>query len=306
MLSNKLLNRIHCIKCFSDLAIEDNDTLCCKSCQSFYSSKNDIPQLVECIPVEEQDWNEWNTDEIIKTGDSYKKRATGELPEKEASKSFCNVLKSKNLYFSGDSILDIGSACGHFYYSFFNRLDKNIDYTGIDATYKFLEWGKEIYKEYPNPSFVLGDALNLPFKKNSFDTVIVNLYHFFPNLMDALSEAIRVSKKRVLWRTPIGSYNYSIKMISENDFESMGAITPDRSDYNHTLLMMYTKEYLYGLVKSLNSKIEFIERDLDFADFDNNELSDFSMKSTRVVNGVQHHGNIILDWHYVSIVPNDI
>ena len=117
--------------------------------------------------------------------------------------------------------------------------------------------------------------------------------------MDALSEAIRVSK-RVLWRT-YGEYNYSIKMISENDFESMGAITPDRSDYNHTLLMMYTKEYLYGLVKSLNSKIEFIERDLDFADFDNNELSDFSMKSTRVVNGVQHHGNIVLNWHYVVL-----
>jgi len=305
MLSNNLLNRIHCIKCANNLASEGDDILCCKSCGASYSSTNDIPQLIEGIPVEEQDWNEWNTAELIKIGDSYKKRSTGELPEKEASKSYCNILKHKGLYCKGDSILDVGSACGHFYYSFYTRLDKDIDYTGIDTTYKFLEWGKDLYKGHQNTDFVHGDALKLPFKNNSFDTLIVNLYHFFPNLTDVLSEAIRVAKKQVLWRTPIGEYNYAIKMISDNDFHKIGTITPNRDDYNYTLSMMYTKEYLYDLVSSLDARIEFIERDLDFGDFDNNALSEFSMASTRSVNGIQTNGNLVFDWHYVNIIPNN-
>ena len=213
-------------------------------------------------------------------------------------------MKHKKLYKSGDSILDVGSACGHFYYSFYNRLDKDIDYTGIDATRKFLEWGSEIFKDNAYADFVCGDALTLPFKQNSYDTIIVNLYHFFPNLENALSEAMRVAKKRILWRTLIGEYNYVIKMISENDYSEIGTITPDRNDYDHTLIMMYTKEYIQGLISKLGGKIEFIEQDLDFSDFDNNALSEFSMHSSRSANGVQTHGNLIFDWQYVSIIPN--
>lgn len=66
MLNKKLLNRVHCIKCANNLASEGDDILCCKSCGASYSSTNDIPQLIEGIPVEEQEWNEWNTAELIK------------------------------------------------------------------------------------------------------------------------------------------------------------------------------------------------------------------------------------------------
>jgi ubiquinone/menaquinone biosynthesis C-methylase UbiE/uncharacterized protein YbaR (Trm112 family) len=304
VLSEKFLNRLHCIKCSGDLVVQDEDKLFCKSCSSLYSAKSDIPRLIEGIPADDQEWNEWNSEEILRTGESYVKRATGELPEKEASKSYCNLITKKTLYKSGDSLLDIGSACGHFYRSFHDRLDNNIDYTGIDATYKFLEWGKEIYHDHGNIDFVNGDALKLPFKNSSFDTVIANLYHFFPELDVPLSEAIRVARKRILWRTPIGDYNYTIKMISDNDYDNIGVIKPNRDDYSHTLVMMYTEAYLQGLVNSLGAEIEFIEKDSDFSDFDNNALSDFSMTSTRSINGIQTHGNLILNWHYVSILPD--
>lgn len=301
MLSSNLIKCLHCTNCYSELVYQE-DLLHCHFCNSSYSTVNDIPKFVN-NDIADQDWNEWKTQKMLKTGESYKKRAKGEIPEKEASKSYCNLMKNYNLYKKGDNILDIGSACGHFYFSFYNRLDKDIDYTGVDITYQYLKWGKEIFKNHSKVNFVQCDALKLPFKEKSYDIVIVNLFHFFPNLSEVMSEALRVSKKRVIWRTLIGKYNYSIKMISNNDFSKIGTITPDRSDYDHTLLMIYTKEYLKGLIKNLNAKIDFIKKDDDFSDFDNNSLSEFSMTATRSLNGVQTHGNIILDWYYFNLIP---
>ena len=302
MLDNKFIKKLQCTSCNSELIYRKANLLICQSCNLEYSSINDIPKFLK-NDITDQDWNEWKTEAILKTGQSYKARAKGDIPEKEASKSYCNLMKKHNLYEKGDAILDIGSACGHFYFSFHNRLDKNINYTGIDITYEYLKWGKEIFKDHPNVNFVQCDALNLPFKQNSYDIVIVNLFHFFPNLSNVMSEALRVAKKRVIWRTLIGKYNYSIKMISDNNFDKIGTIMPNRDDYNHTLMMIYTRKYLEGLIENLNAKIDFIEQDRDFADFDNNSMAEFSMTATKSINGIQTHGNIMLDWHYLNLVP---
>lgn len=302
MIKTDLLQSLQCTNCYKELFLYDNLKLHCRNCNNFFSIEDKIPSFYKSI-IADQDWNEWNTDKILIQGNSYLKRAKGEMPEKEASKSFSNLINNSNLYEVGDKILDIGSACGHFYLSFHNRIDKNISYTGVDITYEFLKWGKEIFENHTNVDFVHCDALNLPFKRNSFDTVIVNLFHFFPNLLEALSESLRVTKKRIIWRTPIGKYNYAIKMISNNNFDEIGTITPNRNDYDHTLMMIYTLDYLEGLIHSLGAKIDFIKQDNDFSNFDNNSLSEFSLPATKSINGVQTHGNMILDWHYIVFSP---
>ena len=167
-----------------------------------YNVYKGIPDMVTVNDgPAEQDWNLWDSEDFHKMGDSYYKRAKGELPEKEASKSYARLLKNKNIYKQGDYLLDIGCATGHFLRSFRKILDPSIFYTGLDTHAPFLNWGGEIYGISENCNFVHGDAMNLPFKENSFDITIVNLFHFFENIELALKESIRATKKYSLENT---------------------------------------------------------------------------------------------------------
>lgn len=268
-----------------------------------YSVHQGIPSMMTINDgPEAQDWNIWSSEDIHKMGDSYYKRAKGELPEKEASKSYARLIKNKNIYQSGDHVLDIGCATGHFLRSFHKYLDPNIFYTGIDTHAPFLNWGGEIYGISEKCNFVHGDAMNLPFKDKSFDITIVNLFHFFENIELALKESIRATKKYLIWRTPIGEVNYIVKLIYEDSFEKLGTITHDRSDLEYSLYQLFSKKYIEGLINHLGAKTLFIERDLDFEPFDNNLVEGFeNVPATKTIDKMQVNGNLVLDWHYVAI-----
>jgi len=271
-----------------------------------YPVIDDVPSIMRLGP-ENEEWNAWDMDMVHKIGDSYYKRAKGELPEKEASKSFANILRDREIYSKGDSILDIGCATGHFLRSFRRVLGPDVIYTGIDSHLDYLLWGSEIYGVDETCAFVHSDALELPFADKSFDISIVNLFHFFEDIESALKELIRVTGRTLLWRAPVGETNYATKVIYDNNFEDIGLITPERRDINYTLYMMFSKQYLEGLVKHLSGKPPmFIAQDTDFEEFDNTALSEFDgLPSTKVVNGMQINGNLILDWHYVAIDCSD-
>lgn len=76
----------------------------------------------------------------------------------------------------GDKILDVG--CGN------GRLlellkDKNIEYAGIDNSENLLKIAK---KKYPQNKFLLADALNMPFQRDSFDKIFfVAVLHNIPS-----------------------------------------------------------------------------------------------------------------------------
>lgn len=269
-----------------------------------YPMARGVPSLL-LGGAEVHDWNVWDQQEHQRTGHSYYRRATGELPEKEASKSYANLMKRRGLYQPGDTLLDIGCATGFFSNSFRRILDPDIRYTGIDITRQFLEWGAEIYGIDDRTSFVHADALNLPFIDDSFDTVVVNLFHFFPDIVAALREVMRVAGKRVIWRTPIGQCNYAVKMFYESDLAAQGVLTAERTDIPYEVYMLYAIPYIEQVVAHLGGRVDFIERDTDFAAFDNTALPEFeampSVPATKVVNGQQVHGNLILDWQYVAI-----
>ena len=302
MIESRLSKVLRCISCQNSKLEFLHDKISCPKCNAKYPLKNNIPSMM-IGGIEAQSWNPWNLDELKMTGNSYYQRAKGELPEKEASKSFANLLKKKQLYNKNSTYLDIGCATGHFLKPFRNILDKHIQYTGIDISSEYLQWGDEIFGHDKYCNFVHCDTLNMPFIDKSFDYTVVNLFHFFPNLEDVLKETMRVTNKMIIWRTPIGVITYMIKwVLNEQSYEKLGSLQIERNDIDHCLYMLYSKDYIKSIVSSLGGTVEFIERDTDFKDFDNTSIEAFkSIPSTKASNGIQMNGNLHLDWHYVGI-----
>lgn len=300
----RLLATLRCLECGHYPLEYDREEaiLSCAQCKARYPARYGIPSLLEGGP-EKQNWNPWKLDRLKMTGNSYYKRAKGELPEKESSKSYARFLGQHGFYSPGDTLLDIGCATGHFLRSFRRLLDPDIFYTGIDTHFPFLQWGREVYGIDRHCNFVHCDALAMPFLDQSYDLTIVNLFHFFPRIDEAIRETMRVTRKMVIWRTPIGDRaNYVVKVIHNHSFGELQVLTPEREDFDYTLYMLYSKEYIGGLVAHLGGKLTLIERDTDFEDFDNTALEEFQgVPATKTVNGMQINGNLVLDWHYVVI-----
>ena len=307
MLPESLLKFLRCLEC-SEFSLKyegQEGFLLCPNCGAHFPVQKGIPSMLTGGP-EKQDWNPWDLDKVKMMGDSYYKRSKGELPEKESSKSYAKLLERREIIKPGDPILDIGCATGHFYRSFRRILSPDFFYTGIDSSSQYLQWGREAYGLSPKCNFVHCDALDMPFQNASYDLVIVNLFHFFPRIDNALREAMRVAKRMVIWRTPVGVVNYIVKVIYEQSFDKIGVLSPERNDFDHSLYMLYSKEYIEGLVPSLGGKIAFIEKDTDFGEFDNTALDEFKdIPASKVIDGKQINGNLILDWHYVGIKPGN-
>jgi ubiquinone/menaquinone biosynthesis C-methylase UbiE len=249
-----------------------------------------------------QDWNPWDQNTVKKLGDSYYKRAKGELPEKESSKSLARFLEEKDFYSEGDTLLDVGCASGHFLRSLQRLLDPDINYTGIDVNMQYLQWGGEIFGIDDQSNFIQCDALNVPVEDNAFDIVFVNLFHFFPRIDEPLKEAMRVASEHVIWRTPIGEVNYVAKAIHNDSFEELGLYGPNDDDLGGTLYMMYSEKYLRGMFEEFGWDLQLIEKDTDFEQFDNNELDEMEeVAATKVVDDMQINGNLVLDWQYVVL-----
>ncbi|MBA7468150.1 hypothetical protein ES707_03391 [subsurface metagenome] len=95
----------------------------------------------------------------------------------------------------GDSALDVGAGNCVDYEMYRER---GINYVGIDITPKFIRSAKQ---DYGVPNVVLGNALHLPFKSNSFPTVYCKdlLEHMPPGLYrNVLREMIRVAYNQVI------------------------------------------------------------------------------------------------------------
>ena len=276
---------------------DETAELTCVATGSTFPVTKGVPNLMAGSPV-----SSWDLDEVIKMGESYLKRANGELPEKESSKSFARVLGGQGIYAPGDTVLDIGCASGHFLRSFRDILDPDIRYTGIDATLLYLEWGAEYWGIDDRCAFVHCDALTMPFADDAFDITVVNLFQAFPDIEAALRETMRVTRKMVLWRTPIGPVNYMTKVVYNKPLDEMGTLTPNREDIDYTLYMIYSRQYVEEMVSHLGGRVTLFERDTDFGEFDNTTLENMDgIPATRVVNGVQINGSLVLDWTYVGI-----
>ncbi len=247
-------------------------------------------------------WKIWKN--YTSYGELLYKRATGEVNETESSKSLCEVLSL--FYTPGMKILDVGCGAGHYLRSFQKRLDVDIDYTGVDATEYYVQLARKAFGD--KYSFFVGDIFDLPFSDLSFDIVICNnvILHLPPPPTKPIAELIRVSKKYTIMRTVFGERNYIIKEVrSSNELEGLqytqrDIITPNGEVDLCNFFNMYTEQYIKDIIKSINKNIDVkLECDNKWSPFDNRDFC--GKTATKVINGKQVSGNLILDWRFIIL-----
>ena len=113
-------------------------------------------------------YGRWHEDK--KYGEVFFKRAVGEMDEMESTKSVCSVLKT--IYKPGMKVLDVGCGAGHYLKGLRERVDANINYTGVDATEYYVNLAREAYQD--DALFRVGDIFNLDFEDREFDIVMCN------------------------------------------------------------------------------------------------------------------------------------
>lgn len=108
---------------------------------------------------------------------------------------------------TGSSLLDVGTCFG-FFPLFLQESDPQIDIVALDVSTPILELARDnaSRRGTRTATFVRGDACNLPFAGDSFDTVTALhvLEHLTPSSANrALQEMCRVVRRRVIAAVPL-------------------------------------------------------------------------------------------------------
>lgn len=191
------------------------------------------------------------------------------------------LLFVRDLIPKGTHLLDIGCGNGRFLGAFEDKissaLSKNegrslfgINYTGIDFSKGLVHVATKRYSSRAHTSFIVGDALALPFPDHSFDnTVSFAVIHHIPSRkyrVQFLNEASRVTKPGGLiiitawnvWRAkPWIILQYAIKKIlglTHIDFGDafLGFGKEKNARYVHAL----SKRELFSLAKEAGLSVE--------------------------------------------------
>ena len=242
----------------------------------------------------------------------YFDRATGKSPEMEVSKAIANILKPKIK--SGNKLLDVGCACGHYYRSIKKRVKKNFFYTGTDPYEIFLDKAKIAWKNDTNVNFLKGNIYKLPFKKNQFDlTICSNVFIHLNKIKKPLQELLRVTKGTIIIRTVVYDVSYKVQLVYNNKWWKNTDVKPkDEFDKNgnpraFSYFNILSKDFLEGTIKDINkkAKVTFIKDNF----FSKKRISSSNKKekrplATRIVGDEQFSG-CLMQPHYFVIIKND-
>jgi len=93
-----------------------------------------------------------------------------------------------------DTILDIACGTGEFERLLLAEYSSQ-RIVGVDISDKMLAIAKQKFSAYPQVSFQIASASNLPFDNDSFDVIVsANAFHYFDDPLAALKEMRRVLK----------------------------------------------------------------------------------------------------------------
>lgn len=243
--------------------------------------------------VKENNWRIWNKDDKVELR-TYQ-RATGELPEMESAKQLARIIKS--LYQKGNTVLDFGCAAGHYYNSV-RKIDENIDYTGADATKKYIEFATNHFKG-TSAKFKDGDLFNEKNDLGQFDFVYCcNVLLHLPDFRTPIRTLLGRTKKYCIIRTLISDTTLLAKYLYTDEFDAEGNPT------NFVCQNTYSEALLESYVKSQgNFKVKFIDDEFDSTQI-NQEHKDFDAKIkgvTVVKDNKQIVGSLIFNWKWMLI-----
>ncbi len=196
---------------------------------------------------EVEKWKNWKNSPAY--GELLFKRAIGELPEMESSKSV--AAKLKGVYQPGDTILDVGCGAGHYLRSYRRELGKDFQFFGLDATPPYVELAKKAFHTDPNARFEIGDIFDIGLAEAAHDIVTCNnvLLHI-PSIQKPLSELVRVAKKHVFVRFLFGDRTFIIKDIHPNEVELDANGEPLGFNYFNIYSENYVSQILRGIPRA--------------------------------------------------------
>jgi len=198
---------------------------------------------------------------------------------KTREKLWPEILFFKNYIKKGERILDIGCGSGRLFGLF---KEKDIEYFGIDFSKKMIEIAKRKYLSSENegnknlnilPTFIVVDALQLPFEEDFFDRVFsIAVFHHIPSeekRLLFLKEIKRVLKREgevylTVWNLWQRKYILKIlksaikKMLGKSNLDFCDIFVPfgNRERYYHC----FRKKEILGLFKEAGFEIKEIKK----------------------------------------------
>lgn len=232
------------------------------------------------------------------------RRATGNLPEMESSK--VAVMRLKAIAKPNDHVLDVGCGAGHYLKSLKRALPVKFQYTGVDATPRYIELARQAFSDADNVRFEIGDVYQLPFEATSHDLVMSNnvLLHL-PSIQKPLQELCRVARRYVLIRTLVGDRSFRIQEVHgpEEMYDEAGE--PHAFNYFN----IYSEAYLESLLAQI-PRVQSWRISPD-TDFDAIKITD-AVKTqqdapnvTKMIGNWQVNGYILLPWAFIEIEMAD-
>ncbi len=171
----------------------------------------------------------------------------------------------------GERLLDIGCGNGRF----LGMLEgKSVNYTGIDFSEGLIAVARKRYHDQAHTTFIVGDALSLPFPDKSFDTVVsFAVLHHIPSRayrVQFLREAARVAKPGSLviitawnvWRAkPRTITSFILKKLCGLVHTDFGdALLGFNNEKNVRYVHALTKHEIRSLAKEAGLTIERLEK----------------------------------------------
>lgn len=164
---------------------------------------------------------------------------------------------------AGNKILDIGCGDGFFLY-LISSLSINLTLTGFDSDKRILTIARHnlVNKRL---RLVWGDVVEMPFKKNSFNKVILTeVLEHVKDERKALAEVYRVLKPNGIFVMTVPNYNFPffwdpLNWILQNIFSTHISGTNFFAGIWARHLRLYKRENLKKLIKNEGFKIEAIE-----------------------------------------------
>ncbi len=235
------------------------------------------------------------------------KRSKGLLPHMEVAKAFSKLLK--NDIKKNTIMIDVGCLSGHFLKTFREKNNKDFFYQGLDPFSLHINAAKNVWKHDQKSNFKVGWAQKIPFNKKKFDVAICsNVFTHIPNILNPIKELIRVTKKKIIIRTPIHSRSYRIQMVFNNKWWKYTSVKPENefdkkgNPRSFEYYDVHSKDYFSSVIKKYHkrAKISFV-KDVFFSKKMINNPKEKKNIPTKVINDMQVTDLMIVPNYFVII-----